>query len=291
MSELLEFDRASERVARTIMSHYSTSFTLATSLLPRRVRRDITDIYAMVRIADELVDGLGPAAGLALTETAARLEAMREDVLGILNARHDRDCVVHAFGLAARRLGIGAELIDPFFASMRMDLSPEAHDRDSLNAYVYGSAEVIGLMCLRAFTHGHPEPSPEVAAARDAGARRLGAAFQKINFLRDFGSDTDRLGRNYLPALEGDDVLDERSREYWLRECEADLAAGRDAIALLPRDCRLAVLTAHDVFAALAARIRRTPVNRWRSGRVRVPNAVKITIASRALLRVGHPQS
>src|SRR5690606_5387300 len=112
--------------------------------------------------------------------------------------------VVHAFARTARRVGIDLDLVTPFFDSMRSDLTQVRHDFESLAAYIYGSAEVVGLMCLRAFLAGEPKADARYEHLAP-GARRLGAAFQKINFLRDFGDDSDGLGRRYLVGLDPDD--------------------------------------------------------------------------------------
>ncbi len=196
--------------------------------------------------------------------------------------------MVHAFATTARQCGIDADLVVPFFASMRADLERVAHDDDSFAAYVHGSAEVVGLMCLRAFLVGEPDRDARYRACAD-GARRLGAAFQKVNFLRDLGPDADLLGRRYFPGVDPG-RLDDRRRDELLDDVEADLAAARDVLPMLPVASRVATCAAHDLFAELAVRLRATPAAELRHRRVRVPGAVKARLAARAAVRRGRPR-
>ena len=180
------------------------------------------------------------------------------------------------FARTARECGIGPDLVRPFFASMRADLTTARHDAASHDDYVYGSAEVVGLMCLQVFmSAGEQHPiSPDALLV--AGARRLGAAFQDVNFLRDIAHDETALGRDYLGVSAG-----LSSRDEILDRVDADLAVAAAAIPLLPADCRRAVTAAHDLFAELSARLRPSSGN---GERVRVPDAVKVGIAARAWL-------
>jgi 15-cis-phytoene synthase len=160
---------------------------------------------------------------------------------------------------------------------MRTDLDTADHDDASHDAYVYGSAEVVGLMCLQVFVNaGRPHPvvpSPRLVS----GARRLGAAFQDVNFVRDLDDDAARLGRDYLAGAAGDD-----RRTAVLDRIDADLAAAAAVVPLLPADCRRAVTAAHDLFAALSARLRIAAPG---TGRVRVPDTAKAALALRAYVR------
>jgi phytoene/squalene synthetase len=189
---------------------------------------------------------------------------------------------VHAFVTTARTCGFGTDLVSPFFESMRTDLHRTAFDQESFDRYVYGSAEVVGLMCLRAFLRdesasaGYDELAP--------GARRLGAAFQKVNFLRDLREDHDVLGRTYFPGLVVAD-FDDRRRDDILRDIDADLEAAAAVIPRLPASSRRAVAAAHGLFSELSCRLAHTPAERIRRQRVRVPTPVKARIVARAVLR------
>jgi phytoene/squalene synthetase len=202
------------------------------------------------------------------------LDGLERETFEAIDRGFSANLVVHAFARTARECGIGADLIAPFFASMRTDIDTASHDAGSHDAYVYGSAEVVGLMCLQVFVNaGTPRSTPAPDDLVE-GARRLGAAFQDVNFLRDLDDDAGRLGRDYLAgAAEG------TRRVEVLDRIDADLAAAAAVIPRLPRDCRRAVSTAHDLFADLSRRLRRAPPG---SGRVRVPDAVKAALTVRA---------
>ena len=283
------YDTVSEGSAAVVIRHYSSSFGIASRLLGPPVRTHVRNIYALVRVADEVVDNPDPALG---TEPRVRmLSWLHEDVRHALQTGYSANLVVHAFARTASGCGIREELVDPFFASMRMDLETSVHTRDSFERYVYGSAEVVGLMCLRAFLADAGPASGAVGGPRDRsgeydrlapGARRLGAAFQKLNFLRDLAEDHDALGRCYFPGLDVDRFGD-ADRDRILDDIAADLDAAAAVIPDLPPSSRRAVRVAHATFAELAARLRATPADRIRRTRVRVPDAVKMRLVAEAL--------
>lgn len=281
-TDLALYGRTASDSAAVVINRYSTSFGWASALLPRRTRTHIARIYALVRVADELVDGPGAAAGLAADELHALLDALERETLAAIERGFSTNLVVHAFALTAREHGIGAPLIAPFFASMRADLDGEPRAGDELDAYIFGSAEVVGLMCLAVFEHGRTRTGAEQATLEE-GARSLGAAFQKVNFLRDIAADRDELGRRYVPG--GGRELTERAKTAQLADIRADLAAADRAIPLLDRGSRPAVWAARAFFGALADRIDRTPAAVVARERVRVPNGEKAGILVRALLR------
>ncbi|WP_292809836.1 squalene/phytoene synthase family protein [Microbacterium sp.] len=268
------YDRTAEDAARTVIGHYSTSFGFASRLLGPRVRTHVRSVYALVRVADEIVDGPARDAGLTADEESRELDALEEQTLEAMRTGFSANLIVHAFARTARVCAIGDDLVRPFFASMRADITVSAHDERSHVAYVYGSAEVVGLMCLQAFVNaGSAAPGP-APTALVAGARRLGAAFQNVNFLRDHGQDTHDLGRDYLRLDEGP-----ARRIAVLDDIDADLAAAAAVVPMLPRDSRRAVVCAHDLFAELSARLR---VADPEAGRVRVPDPVKAALFARA---------
>jgi phytoene/squalene synthetase len=271
------YDRTADDAAAAVIGRYSTSFALACRLLGPRVRQHVRNVYALVRVADEVVDGPAADAGLSREREREVLDALEQETIGAIDCGFSANLVVHAFARTARRSAISADLIAPFFASMRTDLDTAAHDDESHAAYVYGSAEVVGLMCLQIFVNAdaaHPVgPDAELVD----GARRLGRAFQDVNFLRDLDDDSRRLGRDYL-----DGAGDAARRGEVLDRIDADLAAAAAVIPRLPADCRRAVWTAHDLFAELSRRLRNSPVG---APRVRVPDTVKAALAIRALLK------
>ncbi|WP_127474397.1 phytoene/squalene synthase family protein [Microbacterium sulfonylureivorans] len=270
------YDRTARDAAATVIAHYSTSFGLACRLLGPRPRPHVRSIYALVRVADEVVDGPAAAAGLSPEATARVLDDLESETLAAIGRGFSANLVVHSFARTAQECGIGEDLIRPFFASMRTDLSTNRHDPASHDAYVYGSAEVVGLMCLQVFVNAGAEHPRTPSAALVDGARRLGAAFQDVNFLRDREHDSSALGRDYLGLDEG-----RSTRGEVLDRIDADLAAAAAAVPLLPADCRRAVTAAHDLFAELSARLRTASAS---AERVRVPDAVKVRLAARAWL-------
>lgn len=267
------YDRTADAASRAVIGRYSTSFGLAARLLGPRVRQHVRNIYALVRVADEIVDGPGEEAGMSNAQAHEVLDELERDTLASIDRGFSANLIVHAFARTARQAGITADLISPFFASMRTDLSVRSHDAASHDDYVYGSAEVVGLMCLRVFVGAGHTPPPAPAAHLVDGARRLGAAFQDVNFLRDEDHDAGSLGRNYLG------INAQTTRADVLDRIDGDLAAAAAVIPLLPADCRRAVTAAHDLFAELSTRLRRDDTE----GRVRVPDPVKAVLAARAL--------
>ncbi|UNX54839.1 squalene/phytoene synthase family protein [Georgenia sp. TF02-10] len=265
------YDDAARASAAVVISAYSTSFGWATRLLREPVRTRVRTIYALVRVADEIVDDPDP--GWAPTHRAHLLTVLEEETYQALRTGRSANLVVHAFAQTARGAGIGPDLLTPFFAAMRADLSVTTHDAASLAGYVHGSAEVVGLMCLRVFLDG----DPAAYAALAPGAARLGRAFQQVNFLRDLAADHDQLGRTYLPGLGAGPLTDAR-RDALLDDVDADLAAAAAVIGHLPASSRRAVRAAHDLFAELSRRLRATPAAQIQRSRVRVPDLVKARI-------------
>lgn len=280
------YDAVSEGTAAAVISRYSSSFGLASRLLGGPVRTHVRNVYALVRVADEIVDNPDPTLGRQPRDRM--LTWLHDDVLHALQTGYSGNLVVHAFARTAVGCGIGVGLVDPFFASMRMDLDTTVHTRESFDRYVYGSAEVVGLMCLRVFLVGHHDGAD--GQARDQGrdydrlapgARRLGAAFQKLNFLRDLGRDYDVLGRRYFPGLDVDRFCD-ADRDRILDDVAGDLDAAAAVVPALPASSRRAVRVAHATFAELADRLRATPAGEIRRARVRVPGPAKIRLVARA---------
>ncbi len=274
-TSLALFDEAAAAAAAQVISRYSTSFGLGARLLPRAMRGHIASIYAMVRIADEIVDTYrGDDAGEVLN-------AFEAQVHRAMDGGFSADVVAHAFGVTARAVGIGRDLTDPFFASMRMDLTRTAHDAASFATYIYGSAEVVGEMCLAVFMNVSTGPATIDESFR-AGARRLGAAYQKVNFLRDMAADADERGRTYFPGLSLDTLTDADVAAL-VTDCRADLAAARITMPRLPHGARRAVQVTADIYDDLLARIESTDARTLATTRVRVPGPRKAHIALRRL--------
>jgi phytoene synthase len=272
-TSLALYDESAQAAAAQVIRNYSTSFGLGARMLPTPMRRHIESIYAMVRVADEVVDTYrGDDAGEVL-------DAFEAEVTAAMAGTFSTNLVAHAFGVTARAVGIRTDLTIPFFASMRADLTVSTHDDASFAAYVYGSAEVVGEMCLAVFlnTDSGPRPRPEQASA---GARRLGAAYQKINFLRDFGMDDAALGRSYFPGITGSSMTEGQLTAI-VAECRADIDAARVTLTALPRRASVAVSTTIDIYTRLLDSIESSGAANLAARRIRVPNSTKIVLAAR----------
>jgi len=258
MTGLSLYDAVADETASGVIRRYSTSFGLASRLLGPDVRQHVENVYALVRVADEIVDG--PAAEAGLDDAAARrcLDDFEAETETAMRQGFSANLVVHAFARTARETGFGAELTRPFFA------------------------EVVGLMCLRAFLVGHAYP-PSTVAALDDGARRLGAAFQKVNFLRDLAADFEHLGRSYFPGVDVT-TFDEATKRRLVDDIDDDLRVAGEIIPVLPATSRRAVALAHGLFAELNRRLEATPASSLIRARVRVPNPVKLRIAAGAAI-------
>ncbi|MEX0913362.1 MAG: phytoene/squalene synthase family protein [Demequina sp.] len=270
---MTHYDQAAQAAAAQVISHYSTSFGVGTRLLAVPMRRHIESIYALVRVADELVDTYRGKDARTL------LDALEAETDEALERGFSANIVVHAFSSTARDVGITREQTSPFFAAMRMDLDTSTHDADSFETYVHGSAAVIGEMCLAVFLNtGHgPRPLPQDLAA---GARALGIAYQKINFLRDLGMDDGQLGRSYFPGVDAQSLTDAQLAEL-VASARDDITAAQQCLPGLPRRARIAVQTTIDIYSRLLTEIARTPAAELVSRRVRVGNGTKLVLAVR----------
>lgn len=280
MNRLDLYTRVSEHAASVVIRKYSTSFRLASRLLAEPVRQQVANIYALVRIADEIVDGATDGAGLTLAEASRALSELEDQTHAALESGYCTNPIVHAFACTARSTGIGPELTRPFFASMRSDLDQTVWDAEGFERYVYGSAEVIGLMCLHTFLADASHTAIE-RQQLESGARALGAAFQKVNFLRDLADDYERLGRSYFPGVDIT-AFTEAAKFAILDDIEEDFRLSRAALPMLPASSRRAVALAHSLFVELADRLYATPADRILTARVSVPTSTKLRLAAAA---------
>jgi phytoene/squalene synthetase len=275
------YDRVAQASATLVIREYSTSFSMATRLLGPNVRQDVENVYGLVRVADEIVHGVAADAGLAPKEVRVQLDALEADTEQAMLSGYSTNLIVHAFALTARRCDISTDLTRPFFASMRADVTESTHDAQSFTDYVYGSAEVIGLMCLQAFVR-ELSVTPDSHAEFVRGARALGAAFQKVNFLRDLSADFDNLGRSYFPGVDLEKLTDE-DKLGLVRDIDDDLELARSIVPNLPRSSRRAVALALSLFAQLNRQIERTPARVLRAKRISVSAPTKVWLALRAI--------
>ena len=293
LSSLDRYSAACERAAAQIIEVYSTSFGAATRMLGPRHRSHVRNIYALVRIADELVDGATDEAGVDAAEQHTSLRMLEAETDRAITSGYSSNPIVHAFARTAREAGIDTDLTGPFFEAMRSDLptaqatagesadvpAPIAGFSDDAHArYVFGSAEVVGLMCLRVFLRDETRTDDEQRIL-EHGARRLGAAFQNVNFLRDLADDSDRLGRSYLTEQ---GRVDATVQGQWIATIREQLADATASLPLLPSDARVAVGCALRLFSRLTDRLAAVPADELYRRRVRVPTPEKAWLAARA---------
>ncbi|MEO6115147.1 MAG: phytoene/squalene synthase family protein [Pseudolysinimonas sp.] len=273
------YGAVAEQTASLVIRRYSTSFGLAARLLGPAVRQPVENIYALVRVADEIVDGGAEEAGLDPAVAARLLDELEQETDRAMDEGYSPNLVVHAFARTARAAGFGTELTEPFFTSMRMDLSATEHNQASFEEYVYGSAEVVGLMCLRVFLRDTERVySDAELTTLETGARALGSAFQKVNFLRDLAADLNALGRSYFPGIDAAAITEEQKNAL-LDDIDRELGLAAATLPLLPTSSRRAVATAERLFAELSRRLRATPAASLLTTRVRVPDPAKLRIA------------
>jgi phytoene/squalene synthetase len=280
------YTQAAISSSREVIRSYSTSFGLASNLLKQPIRTHVQNIYALVRVADEIVDGaaagaLGPN---SRTETSSQLDKLEQETYTAMKLGFSTNLVVHAFADTANKTGITKKLVEPFFYSMRLDLLKTKHDQKSFDLYVYGSAEVIGLMCLQAFKQSKIYSVQEQETLR-IGAQALGAAFQKVNFLRDLKADFEQLGRSYFPHVNVAS-FNEETKNRLVKDIKEDLALSAKTIPLLPSSSRKAVVAAQLLFEALNRKIQKTPATKLIKTRIRVTDIQKLFILLKAMIGV-----
>ncbi|MGC3945265.1 MAG: phytoene/squalene synthase family protein [Chryseolinea sp.] len=272
MKEL--FDQVSIRCSEVTTRTYSTSFTIGIKCLAPSLRNPIYAIYGYVRLADEIVDSFHGF------DRAKLLERLRTETLIALKDGISLNPILNSFQEVVRRCHIEYALIDRFLLSMEMDLKKISYNQAQFDDYILGSAEVVGLMCLRVFT----ADAPELFDKLKPYAMRLGAAFQKINFLRDIRADYVQLGRTYFPNVEITDF-----NEAQKRRIEADIRDDFDqalkGILLLPRSSRLGVYVAYCYYQALFNKIRNTPSRLILNTRIRIDALQKLQLLAYAALK------
>jgi phytoene synthase len=261
------FDQTSLACSKLITTRYSTSFTLGIRTLDRRFHLPVYAVYGFVRWADEIVDTFHDR------DKAALFADFRRQTDEALATGFSLNPVLHSFQLMVRRYGIDREFIEAFLKSMEMDLEDRSYHQGMYEEYIYGSAEVVGLMCLRIFCEGDQALFDRLREP----ARRLGAAFQKVNFLRDIRSDYEERGRVYFPGVQYEQ-FDDAVKRAIEADIRADFEAGYAGIVQLPRAARLGVYLAYVYYLKLFHKIRQLPAARILGERVRVPDNTKLLL-------------
>lgn len=274
------YRQVSMQAARQLTESYSTSFSMASRLFASDIRPHIYNIYGLVRVADEIVDSYrGKDAG-------AMLDDLERETYQALERQYSSNIIVHAFAITARQFGIDRQLIEPFFASMRSDLTPQSYDLATFKAYIYGSAEVVGLMCLRVFVAGEQTKYLQL----QAGAQALGAAFQKVNFLRDLSDDIGTLRRSYFPELQ-DSPLNETNKRMIVDNIMADFRLAQPCIAALPASSRVAVEASYQYYHELLQILDKAPADTILHHRLRVTNSRKLWLLGVSSLKARLPSA
>ncbi len=268
------YQQVCRECASLITRRYSTSFSLGIRVFDKPLREPIYGIYGFVRFADEIVDTFHDK------DKAKLLERFRRDTYFALEEGISLNPVLQAFQEVANRYGIGRDLIDPFLDSMAMDLEFSTYHDGLYKQYIYGSAEVVGLMCLKVFVDGDVAEYDRLKASACA----LGSAFQKINFLRDIKSDYEERGRVYFPGVDYQH-FDCATK----REIEADIKADFDhaytGIKELPTSARLGVYLAYVYYTKLFQKIKNAPAQQVADERIRVPDTKKVYLLASSAVK------
>lgn len=265
------FDHVSYACSREVTSHYSTSFFSAIKLLHPDLRPHIFGIYGFVRLADEIVDTFHEQNKELL------LQQFKEQSFDALERRISLNPVLHAFQKTVHHYNIDYQLIHAFFKSMESDLTQNAYDRQGYEEYIYGSAEVVGLMCLYIFCEGNKGQYDEL----EQPARALGAAFQKVNFLRDIQADFNDLSRMYFPGCNFHNFT-EQDKAKIEADIEADFRAAYRGIVRLPMKARFGVYVAYKYYYSLFNKIKSTSPKLILQKRIRIPAYHKAYILLKA---------
>ncbi|MEQ8419827.1 MAG: phytoene/squalene synthase family protein [Arenibacter algicola] len=262
------FDAVSQACSKLVTQHYSTSFSLATKMLAPSIRGDIYNIYGFVRFTDEIVDSFHDYDKLFL------LNKFEEDLQDALDQKISLNPILNSFQHTFHKYGIPLHLVTSFLKSMRMDLEKRIRLTESqYQEYIYGSADVVGLMCLMVFVKGD-----EIAYEKlKTSAMALGSAFQKVNFLRDLKNDFEDLNRTYFPNTNLQNLTEEAKNKI-VDEIKADFKLGYSGIIQLPREAKFGVYTAYRYYFKLLKKLQDTPSSKIMCSRIRVSNPQKFRL-------------
>jgi phytoene synthase len=269
------FDKVSEESSKIVIKRYSTSFYFSSSLLSKSIRQDIFNIYGFVRLADEIVDTFHEFPKKEL------LNEFEEELWRSIENKISLNPILNSFQNTVNRYSIPKDLIRSFLDSMKMDLEKKEYNSvEEYKKYIYGSADVVGLMCLKVFVKG----SDTLYSDLSDYAISLGSAFQKVNFLRDLKDDSNILKRVYFPNVNMDDFNEESKKEI-INEIELDFKNAIKGIARLPKNSRFAVYIAYRYYNKLLKKLKRTSSENIVKKRVRIHNFQKFTVIARSYVK------
>lgn len=269
------FDSVSYNCSKIVTQSYSTSFSMATKMLSDTIRQDIYNIYGFVRFADEIVDTFHDYNKKEL------FEAFEKDLEFALTEKISLNPILNSFQHTYHKNNIEKHMVTAFMRSMRLDLHKTTYLTESeYKDYIYGSADVVGLMCLKVFVKGDQVKYD----ALKASAMSLGSAFQKVNFLRDLKADFDELERTYFPNTDLNN-LNEEAKQLIITDIEHDFAEGLKGIKQLPIEAKFGVFMAYRYYSQLLKKLKMTPALDIKSTRIRVPNYKKIELLTRSYVK------
>ena len=262
------FDSISSESSKIITKKYSTSFSIAVNLLSPNIREAIYNIYGFVRVADEIVDSFEEYPKEEL------LDRFEQEYRYSLKVGISTNPVINAFQGTVSKYNIDYALVESFLKSMRTDLEKQNYDnQEEIDNYIYGSADVVGLMCLKVFVQGDDEKYNNLKEP----AMKLGSAFQKVNFLRDLNEDFENLNRSYFPNINPNNFT-EADKSRVLLEINNDFEEAYKGIVKLPKEAKLAVYVAYKYYFNLLHKIERTPSKTLKEKRIRVSNPKKMAL-------------
>ena len=269
------FDTVSNDCSKIVTKSYSTSFSSAVKMLAPSIRQDIYNVYGFVRFADEIVDSFHNYDKKQLFDT------FEVDLKNALKQKISLNPILNAFQNTVHKHQIPNELIDAFMKSMKLDLDKKEYKtKVEYDEYIYGSADVVGLMCLTVFVKGNVE----LYESLKKSAMRLGSAFQKVNFLRDLKADFEGLDRTYFPNTDLSQ-LNEASKLEIIQEIEADFKAGYEGILHLPIEAKFGVYTAYVYYKKLLMKLKKTPSAEIKNTRIRVSDYQKVSLLANCYVK------
>jgi len=269
------YDKVTETCSKIVTQSYSTSFSLATKMLDSSIRNHIYNIYGFVRFADEIVDTFHDFPKEEL------LNRFEKDLNFSLEKKISLNPILNSFQLTVNKYNIDRKLISAFLKSMRWDLNKNIYKTDKeYKEYIYGSADVVGLMCLKVFVKGDDNLYFKLKPA----AMSLGSAFQKVNFLRDLKKDYQELDRTYFPNVDFNH-FDEETKTNIIKEIENDFNLALKGIFDLPIESRFGVYTAYKYYNKLLKKLKNIPSKKIQNARIRVPNYQKMGVFARSYLK------
>ena len=273
MKEL--FDKISEECSRNVTKSYSTSFSLATKMLSSNIRQDIYNIYGFVRFADEIVDTFHSYNKKEL------FKRFVDDLNHSLTEKISLNPILNSFQNTVHKYNIERDLINSFLKSMELDLKKKKYESiEEYSEYIYGSADVVGLMCLKVFVGGRNDEYKKLKPY----AMSLGSAFQKVNFLRDINDDYKKLNRVYFPGVDYG-TFNEDVKNNIMIDIEKDFAKALKGIYMLPNNSKFGVYAAYKYYKRLLRKLERASYLQIKSERVRVPNYQKVDVLARSYVR------